>query len=93
MAAIIVLVLVILIVKRKKHIIAGLTGVHAGKEIKLGRERVVFGRDPSQCSVVYPANQKGISRRHCEIYYEQKERKRICCLTIRRKERSYTGKE
>ena len=75
LAVIIVLIAVVCIIKRKKYVIFGLTGVQSGVEIPLGREHIAFGRDPSQCSVVYPLEQKGISRRHCEVYFDRKLKK------------------
>lgn len=41
-------------------------GTLAGRTFPLGN-KLVFGRDPSRCNVVYPTDTKGISGMHCEI--------------------------
>lgn len=41
-------------------------GALAGRTFPLG-DKIVLGRDPSRCSVVYPTDTKGISGAHCEI--------------------------
>jgi hypothetical protein len=73
-AAIVAALLIVLIVRlkaKKTYKLVGVSGLYAGKTIRLARERVAFGRDPMQCSIVYPPETRAISRRHCEIYYDR----------------------
>ena len=44
--------------------ITGLTGVVQGKTFS-DPQRLVIGRDPTQCNVVLPARTPGVSRQHC----------------------------
>ncbi len=46
--------------------INGLSGVYQGHNIPVAGS-VVFGRNPQTCTVVFPDEQKGISRMHCRI--------------------------
>jgi len=54
-----------------RYQLAGLSGRFAGTVIGLKNENIVLGRDPAQCSLVYPSDTRGVSRRHCEIYYDK----------------------
>lgn len=51
--------------------VVGICGVYAGKSIPLGRESLVFGRDPSLCHLIFPASAGGVSRKHCVLAFEQ----------------------
>lgn len=44
-------------------------GVFANNSFKV-RGRVLMGRDPAQCQIVYPKDTAGISSVHCEIRFE-----------------------
>jgi len=46
--------------------IKALEGTYAGAIFPLDRE-IVFGRNPGEASIVFPADTPGISRRHCSI--------------------------
>lgn len=44
-------------------------GVMDGRRYPVGTTTILIGRDPS-CSIRYPADTKGVSRRHCEIFWK-----------------------
>ena len=46
--------------------IKGLCGLYQGQSIKINRE-IIVGRDPENCSLIYPSGTDGISRIHCSI--------------------------
>ncbi len=69
-AAALLIVLVARLRTKKTYKLVGVSGLYAGKTIRLTRERVLFGRDPMQCSIIYPPETRAVSRRHCEIYYD-----------------------
>ena len=37
----------------------------------IGIDRVVIGRNPAICNIVYPANEIGVSRTHCSIHFNR----------------------
>lgn len=37
----------------------------------IGEDRVVIGRNPSVCNIVYPQGEVGVSRAHCSIHYNR----------------------
>lgn len=48
----------------------GIKGVFAGRRFAL-KEQLVIGRDGNRCSLVYPADTKGISGAHCALWYRE----------------------
>jgi hypothetical protein len=46
-----------------------LSGTFAGKTYDVGN-KIIIGRDASQCSIAFPVDSAGISGIHCEIYFE-----------------------
>jgi len=50
-------------------VLRGLSGAYAGQRIPLNG-RVVMGRDPSQCSLVFAQNTPGVSSNHCTVSYD-----------------------
>ena len=46
--------------------ISGIAGPLQGSNFSDG-QRLIIGRDPAQCNVVFPANTPGVSRRHCML--------------------------
>lgn len=45
----------------------GISGMFAGNDFPLGSGRLVIGRDPKVCNIVYTSNTPGISGVHCEV--------------------------
>ncbi|MDO4513536.1 MAG: FHA domain-containing protein [Lachnospiraceae bacterium] len=45
----------------------GVGGVMAGSIFPLEEAATLIGRDPSKCSIVYPADEPGISTVHCQV--------------------------
>lgn len=45
----------------------GIQGAYAGSTVEIGLEPVLFGRNPAQCNIIFPAGTKGVSGRHCTI--------------------------
>lgn len=52
--------------EKGKIFLFGLHGFFAGKKILI-RDKVVFGRDPIYCNMIFPPDMAGISSVHCEI--------------------------
>jgi len=46
--------------------VRGLTGIYAGARFQVVSP-VVFGRDQASCQIVFPADEPGVSGRHCEV--------------------------
>lgn len=60
--------------KSKNGALVGISGVYAGQVFELSEDSaIIIGRDPSQCTLVFPEYRENISRRHCDIrYYKDK---------------------
>lgn len=54
----------------KHAYLKGLTGEYYAFDLTLSKGNISFGRDPSQCQVVYPAKMDYISRKHCVLGYD-----------------------
>lgn len=48
-------------------------GKYAGQSFALSEAKILIGRDPSFCNVVFDKNAPGISGRHCELSYDAKQ--------------------
>ena len=48
--------------------IVGLAGEYAEQRLRPGDTELVFGRDAAMVHVVYPANLRSISKRHCRLF-------------------------
>ncbi len=48
------------------------SGLYAGQSIPLMKGKIVLGRDPSSCNLIFPSDQEGISRTHCTVTYDGK---------------------
>ncbi len=48
--------------------ITGLSGFFAGNSFPL-RDKIVLGRAPDQCNIVFPPDAPGVSALHCELRY------------------------
>ena len=57
----------------KRAVLRGVTGKYAGQSFDLLKGKVVIGRDPATCNIVFDKNAPGISGRHCQISYDQNE--------------------
>ena len=51
-------------------VLVGIGGVYAGKTIPCEPGQMVFGREASVCSLVFPSNVPGISRKHCILEFK-----------------------
>jgi hypothetical protein len=49
--------------------VLGVSGTYAGCRFPV-RDELVFGRDPKQCTVVFPPEADGISGRHCALRFD-----------------------
>jgi len=56
--------------KAPGYILYGITGVYAGQAVELPVGRVALGRDPGSCNLLFPADTRGISRRHCTVAFD-----------------------
>ena len=54
----------------KKPVIRGVTGKYTGQSFDLSKGKVVIGRDPNVCNIIYDKNTPGISGNHCQVYYD-----------------------
>ena len=51
----------------------GVTGKYAGQHFDLLTGKVVLGRDPAACNIVFDRDTPGISGRHCQIAYDRNQ--------------------
>ena len=47
---------------------------HNGLEVQLGAEKILIGRDPSVCKILYRAKTPGVSGRHCLVSWNAARR-------------------
>lgn len=59
-------------VTSKKPVLRGLAGQHSGKSYNFDGNKLILGRDPIICNVVFMKDTPGISRVHCEISFDEK---------------------
>ena len=57
----------------KYAVLRGVTGKYAGQKFDLLKGKVVIGRDPATCNIVFDKNTPGISGRHCQVVYDPNE--------------------
>lgn len=57
----------------KHAVLRGVTGKYAGQRFDLMKGKVVIGRDPTACNIVFEKNTPGISGRHCQVVYDSNE--------------------
>ena len=57
----------------KSAVLRGVTGKYAGQRFDLLKGKVVIGRDPATCNIVFDKNTPGISGRHCQVAYDANE--------------------
>lgn len=55
----------------QRPVLRGVAGFYAGASIELGDEPWTLGRDPGIANLVFPDENKGISRRHCVVGYDR----------------------
>ena len=53
-----------------RPLVRSITGVHANQQFPVNAGRLLVGRDPQTCSVIFPANDNLISRQHASIEYD-----------------------
>ena len=58
---------------QKHAVLRGVTGKYAGQSFDLLKGKVVIGRDPATCNIVFDKNTPGISGRHCQVVYDPNE--------------------
>lgn len=51
----------------------GITGKYAGQHFDFLTGKVVLGRDPAACNIVFDRDTPGISGRHCQIAYDREQ--------------------
>ena len=54
----------------RRAVLRGVTGKYAGQSFELAGGKVVIGRDPASCNIVFEKNTPGISGRHCQVAYD-----------------------
>lgn len=54
-------------------VIRSMAPQHAGQVVQLHHQPVQLGRDSAVCRLVYQDGTPGVSARHCQIYYDQRE--------------------
>ena len=57
----------------KRAVLRGVTGKYAGQSFDLMKGKLVIGRGPATCNIVFDKNTPGISGRHCQVVYDQNE--------------------
>lgn len=58
---------------RKRAVLRGVTGKYSGYSFDLIKGKVVIGRDPATCNIVFEKDTPGISGRHCQVVYSENE--------------------
>lgn len=48
--------------------LVGVSGFFEGQTIPIERD-IIIGRDPEKCSLVFPADTRGVSSIHCKVTY------------------------
>lgn len=56
--------------REKRAVLRGVTGKYAGQSFDLLKGKIVIGRDPASCNIVFDKNTPGISGRHCQVAYD-----------------------
>ncbi|WP_182299223.1 FHA domain-containing protein [Cohnella cholangitidis] len=54
--------------------LCGIEGEHAGTSYRVLNRRLTFGRDPSQCAILFPYEAGEISRVHCTLRFNEESR-------------------
>ena len=54
-------------------ILRGMIGSYAGQSFDLLKGKIIIGRDPAFCNIVYEKSTPGISSRHCQLSYNPGE--------------------
>lgn len=57
----------------KRAVLRGVTGKYSGQSFDMLKGKVVIGRDPATCNIVFDKNTPGISGRHCQVVYDPNE--------------------
>ena len=57
----------------KRAVLRGVTGKYSGQSFDLLKGKVIIGRDPATCNIVFDKNTPGISGRHCQVVYDPNE--------------------
>lgn len=57
-----------------RGIMHGITGMYAGGEIDLTKGTIIVGRDPMRANLVFDEQYTKVSRKHCELRYDKKEK-------------------
>ena len=57
----------------KRAVLRGVTVKYSGQSFDLLKGKVVIGRDPATCNIVFDKNTPGISGRHCQVVYDPNE--------------------
>ncbi len=53
-------------------------GFFQGSFFYFGQQKIVIGRDPACCNIVFPASARGISACHCELIWDQNSGTMVC---------------
>jgi S1-C subfamily serine protease len=53
-----------------KAVLVGLSGELSGSKVEMGTEPLAIGRDPRVSHLIFPADTKDVSKRHCLVQYE-----------------------
>ena len=54
-------------------VLRSLSPQHGGMVVQLHRQPVQIGRDSAVCRLVYQDGTPGVSSRHCQVYYDERE--------------------
>ncbi len=57
-----------------RPVLRGIAGQYAGVELELGEEPVVLGRDTRATQLVFDPDTSGVSRRHCQVWFDPETR-------------------
>lgn len=54
-----------------RPILRSIAGQHSGQSYSFDGDKLILGRDPGSCNVVFAPDAKGISRVHCEVSFDE----------------------
>lgn len=52
-----------------KAVVRSMASQHGGREFPVGSSPIIIGRNPAECTIVFQEGTRGVSGRHCSVYY------------------------
>ncbi|MDR0858936.1 MAG: trypsin-like peptidase domain-containing protein [Oscillospiraceae bacterium] len=58
----------------RKPVLHSVSAQHNGAAVELGKQPIMVGRDVASCRIVFREGTTGVSSRHCEVSYDEREK-------------------